>query len=63
MSRSSQEPPANPCIRHCCLDCDDICLGCFRTLEEILNWSQSSLKEKQRIIQRCNERKRMKRHR
>ncbi len=28
----------SPCIRNCCLDDDDTCLGCFRSLEEIKEW-------------------------
>jgi predicted Fe-S protein YdhL (DUF1289 family) len=28
----------SPCIRNCCLDDDDNCLGCFRSLEEIKEW-------------------------
>lgn len=32
--------PPSPCIRKCCLDDDDICLGCFRSLEEITRWSK-----------------------
>ena len=27
-----------PCVRNCCLDEADICLGCGRSLEQILNW-------------------------
>ncbi len=29
---------ASPCVRNCCLDDDDVCLGCGRTLTEILAW-------------------------
>lgn len=29
---------ANPCVRNCCLDDDNICLGCGRSLPEILEW-------------------------
>ena len=29
----------SPCIRNCCLDNDDICLGCFRSLTEITQWT------------------------
>lgn len=28
----------SPCIRNCCLNDDDICLGCFRSLSEITAW-------------------------
>lgn len=30
----------SPCIRVCCLDPDDVCLGCFRTLTEITQWTR-----------------------
>ncbi len=29
----------SPCVRNCCLDNNDICLGCFRSLDEIRQWS------------------------
>lgn len=29
----------SPCIRNCCLDENDICLGCFRSLTEIMQWT------------------------
>ncbi|MGZ8226211.1 MAG: DUF1289 domain-containing protein [Methylococcaceae bacterium] len=35
-----QEVVASPCIRNCCLDHNDICLGCFRSIEEIISWTQ-----------------------
>jgi len=28
----------SPCVRNCCLDDDLICVGCFRTLDEIKEW-------------------------
>jgi uncharacterized protein len=28
----------SPCVRNCCLDDDLICLGCFRSLDEIKEW-------------------------
>jgi predicted Fe-S protein YdhL (DUF1289 family) len=31
----------SPCVRKCCLDDNDICVGCFRSLEEIRQWSQA----------------------
>lgn len=30
----------SPCVGLCCLDNSDICVGCFRTLDEIKAWSQ-----------------------
>lgn len=36
----SQESVASPCVRQCCLNEQDICMGCFRSLAEIVAWSQ-----------------------
>ncbi len=36
----------SPCVRHCCLDDKDICIGCGRTLDEICRWSS----EKKEIL-------------
>jgi len=54
---TSKEPIPNPCIRHCCLDQDDICLGCYRSVDEILRWSQSSNQQRQEILRACTRRK------
>lgn len=32
----------SPCVRNCCLNDDDICLGCFRSIDEIKIWGSSS---------------------
>jgi len=49
---------ASPCVRNCCLDELDVCLGCGRTLDEITSWSTSDNNEKSRILdeakQRCD---------
>lgn len=29
----------SPCIRNCCLNDEDICVGCYRSLAEITRWS------------------------
>ncbi|NTS76939.1 DUF1289 domain-containing protein [Catenovulum sp. SM1970] len=39
----------NPCVRNCCLDDEDVCIGCGRTLEQICQW-QSYSKDKQKAI-------------
>ena len=41
---------ASPCVRNCCLDHDDLCLGCFRTLDEILAWGASATPEREAIL-------------
>lgn len=40
----------SPCVRNCCLDKQDICLGCGRSIEEIMCWSDADDKEKLQIL-------------
>lgn len=48
---------SSPCVRNCCLDANDVCLGCHRSLDEILNWSSASTAEKQKILTSVAKRK------
>ena len=47
----------SPCIRQCCLNNDDICLGCFRALTEITQWAYYSETEKQTVLKHALQRK------
>lgn len=40
----------SPCIRNCCLNENDICLGCFRHVDEIIEWGPASNERKQQIL-------------
>lgn len=40
----------SPCVRQCCLDDADVCLGCLRTLEEILAWGEADDMRRLRIL-------------
>lgn len=42
-----------PCVRNCCLDADDVCLGCGRALVEITGWNAASDEEKEAILARA----------
>ncbi|MBU1392741.1 MAG: DUF1289 domain-containing protein [Gammaproteobacteria bacterium] len=57
MPSGLNDPNANPCIRNCCLDQQDICLGCFRHLDEILAWRAMSDMERQACFVRMAQRK------
>lgn len=37
--RNTRSKIESPCIRNCCLDNNDICMGCFRSLNEIMQWA------------------------
>lgn len=50
--------PASPCVRNCCLDDNDICLGCERSLEEIIAWGTADAATQQQILERAAERRR-----
>ncbi|WP_445947107.1 DUF1289 domain-containing protein [Shewanella sp.] len=46
----SGQSDLSPCVRQCCLDAQDVCLGCHRTLDDILNWHRlSDTEKKQRM--------------
>jgi len=47
----------SPCVRNCCLDYNDVCLGCYRHLDEITGWREFSDEEKRRVLRHCQERK------
>lgn len=46
----------SPCISICALDDNDICMGCYRSLDEITRWNQASDEEKKRILALSGER-------
>ena len=41
----------SPCVRNCCLDEQDVCMGCGRSLDEIRRWSEASDVERNRILE------------
>lgn len=41
----------SPCINVCELDEDNICIGCGRTLKQIINWGNYTEEEREEIIQ------------
>jgi predicted Fe-S protein YdhL (DUF1289 family) len=47
----------SPCVRNCCLNDEDTCLGCFRSLEEIKLWSLANGEERLLILQNARRRR------
>ena len=47
----------SPCRRHCCLDDDLTCLGCFRSLEEIKEWGLVDGHRRRGILQNAKQRR------
>jgi len=50
MYQENSKEVASPCIRNCCLNQQDICLGCFRHLDEIIGWRSFSVEKKQLVL-------------
>jgi predicted Fe-S protein YdhL (DUF1289 family) len=52
----SDATPQSPCISVCVLDDDDICMGCYRSAEEITDWSMASDEQKRDFLRKARER-------
>ncbi len=49
---------ASPCIDVCRMDvADELCIGCYRTLDEIVRWANASDDEKREILAAVAERR------
>jgi hypothetical protein len=51
-----QNEIASPCVRTCCLDDDDVCIGCGRALAEIVAWGTADDGERRAILERARAR-------
>ena len=51
------EAPQSPCISICALDQNDVCEGCFRTGDEIVDWFTANDERKREILE-ASERRR-----
>jgi len=52
-----EEPVQSPCVRNCCLDKSDICMGCFRHLSEITAWQSMPNQSREDVLHLCKTRK------
>lgn len=50
----------SPCIGICQSDDKGQCVGCFRTRDERLNWTSLDSNARQKVIKRCQQRKKRK---
>jgi len=55
----SDTEPRSPCVSICALDVDDICIGCYRSADEVTDWFLADEEEKQAILERARERMRL----
>ena len=42
----------SPCILNCTLDRNDVCVGCGRTIDEIIGWTKLTDAERRMIMER-----------
>lgn len=48
---------ASPCVFVCQLDDEEMCIGCFRMIAEIVDWNQFTEEVKERVLHACDTRK------
>lgn len=46
----------SPCVSICALDDKDICVGCFRSGEEISQWGKMNNEQKKAVLQSVSQR-------
>lgn len=47
----------SPCIRNCCLNEEDICVGCFRSLPEVVGWTGFDDALRQQVLNNAEDRR------
>jgi predicted Fe-S protein YdhL (DUF1289 family) len=52
----SDATPKSPCISICVLDDGDICVGCYRSAQEITDWFMASDEQKNEVLRKARER-------
>lgn len=40
----------SPCVRKCTLNDDNICIGCYRSLDEIYKWGKADIELRKNIL-------------
>lgn len=52
------DSPKSPCTNDCVFDSDtSFCLGCHRTLDEVLDWGRYDAETKQLVLRRIEARR------
>ena len=54
--RAHRRPVSSPCVSVCALGFDDVCIGCFRTGQEIATWGMLTDDERLAVLRRVSER-------
>ena len=48
----ASEAVESPCVDVCKLDSDFVCIGCGRTIEEVLKWTEYTDEQKHAVLDR-----------
>ena len=54
----ADKPVASPCNSVCMLNDEDVCVGCYRTAQEIRIWSVLNNDQRRDVVIACGERNR-----
>lgn len=46
----------SPCVAICALDENDVCIGCYRTGQEITDWGEMDNEKKRAVLKKVSER-------
>lgn len=49
--------PESPCVSVCALNEEDLCMGCYRTADEITDWFMANAAQKREILARAAQRR------
>ncbi len=49
-------PVKSPCISLCTLNEDDVCVGCYRTLTEIVQWTRLDNSQRRAVVELAGQR-------
>lgn len=52
-----------PCVRNCCLNEQDVCMGCGRMLPEILQWQGLTVAQREQVLIEAEKRRAANQHR
>ena len=53
----STQPVKSPCIEVCSLNNEDVCIGCHRTANEIIEWFSAPNERKREILAAIDQRR------
>jgi len=56
MTDTTKTEIESPCIRNCCLNENDVCLGCFRHVDEIIEWGSAEDARRKCILDNASKR-------